>query len=115
MDAISLPLRGHISERSLLDAFQSIQHLIDQSVSQIEVIVDCREMDGYDLAARGAFVDWNKLNKRKVSAVAVVTTNKLWHVVVATMAMMSGQTLRAFGTTAEAQQWCASQRTGHAD
>ena len=105
---IHLHLVGHLSESGLRDTLSSVQVSIDTADKRVQLVFDCLNMSGYDLAARVAFVEWNARNKERVSAVAVVTQNSLWRVVVATMALVSRQTIKAFATIADADAWCVT-------
>lgn len=69
------------------------------------VLFDCRRMTSYELDARHAFVAWNARMKPLVRRVAVLTSNRMWWVVVGAMSLASGQEMRAFGDEAEALAW----------
>lgn len=65
-------------------------------------------MTGYDAEARQLFVEWNARHRARVTAVAIVTHKILWHVVIAAMALASGQRMRAADTPQAARRWLAS-------
>ena len=69
------------------------------------VLLDCTRMDGYDLDARHAFVDWNQRWREQVPRVAIVTANRLYHVVIGAMSLASGQAMKGFLTRDEALAW----------
>ncbi len=97
-------LTGHLTQASLLRALNSA--VLDDA--RLCLIINCLPMTGYDLDARHTFVEWNKAHRPRISGVAVVTTKSAWQMVVAVMAMASGQQMRAFVTLDEATAWLAS-------
>ncbi len=104
-DPVVIQLDGHLSEGVLRSALAGASAALVQASSQANLLVDCREMTGYDSAARQLFVEWNSRYKSKVKCVAVVTEKKLWHVVVSAMALASGQRMKAFDSRVEAVLW----------
>jgi hypothetical protein len=62
-------------------------------------------MTGYDAAARSLFVTWNKANRSHFCGIAVVTRNRLWHMVISSMSLASGQKMRPFSSNEEAAVW----------
>ena len=103
-EPVVIQLDGHLSEGVLRSALAGASAALVQA-SSANLLVDCREMTGYDSAARQLFVEWNSRYKSKVKCVAVVTEKKLWHVVVSAMALASGQRMKAFDSRAEAVLW----------
>lgn len=101
-------LDGHLTRAQLDETLGTLGEQI-ASVGLATVILDCSEMGGYDLDARHAFVDWNKRWRDQVVRVAIVTDNRLYHVVVATMSLAAGQAMKAFSSHSEAETWA---RTG---
>ena len=75
------------------------------AVGQVDVVVECRSMEGYDLDARGAFVDWNSRMRSHIAHLAVLTDRAMWKLVVSGMALASRQTMRAFPARPEALEW----------
>ncbi len=71
----------------------------------ISLLIDCRQMSGYDVEARSAFVAWNKRWRSRLHRVAILTENRLWHVLVSAMALASGQEMRAFFGRSDAERW----------
>ena len=69
------------------------------------LIVDCREMTSYDSEARSAFVTWNRSHRQHLERVAIITDKLLWHMVIRTMSLASGQTMRPFDGIEDAQAW----------
>ena len=66
-------------------------------------------MEGYDLAARTAFVEWNKAARDHVGQVAVVTDNSLWRMVVSSMGLATGQSMKAFDSVELATAWIGTE------
>lgn len=75
------------------------------------MIVECLAMTGYDSEARARFVDWHRDHRGKIRAVAVVTDNRLWHMVVSVMSLASSQRMRAFETVQAADVWLSELAT----
>ena len=94
-------LSGHLTRDALEAALKQVQ-LRDGKQA---LVVDCRSMQGYALDARHAFVDWNRRNASSISRVAVVTDNRMWWMVIATMSLASRRAMRAFATVQEASTW----------
>jgi hypothetical protein len=92
-------LEGHLTRNALVAA------LPREVPAGSTMIVDTTAMTSYDSNARTEFVDWNSRNKKTLSRVAVVTNKPLWRVIVAAMAVASGQNLKAFTNQAEAERW----------
>ena len=74
------------------------------------VLIDCRQMVSYDLDARHAFSAWNTDHKDSVRRVAVVTPRAAWHMIISTIALVSGQHIRAFDDVEAARRWLMSER-----
>jgi hypothetical protein len=51
------------------------------------------------------FVSWNSGYRPRIRRVAVLTEKPLWHMVVAAMAVASGQKMKAFTTLDKANTW----------
>lgn len=73
------------------------------------LLVDCSAMADYDVQARADFVRWLRKNRSRFPSIAVVTSNRLWHLVVATMALASSTSLKAFDSRSSAESWLAAQ------
>ena len=97
-------LEGHLTRAGLEQVLDGIAQQL-QTRERAPVLLDCTTMDGYDLDARHAFVDWNKQWKGRVERVAIVTPNRLYHVVIATMSLASGQAMKGFADHDEALHW----------
>ena len=72
------------------------------------VLLDCSCMDGYDLDARHAFVEWNKQWREHISRVGIVTDNRVYHLVISAMSLASGQSMKGFAELSEAEAWLRS-------
>lgn len=97
-------LEGHLTRVELERVLGEIAEEL-QRREIAPVLIDCSTMDGYDLDARHAFVDWNKRWKSRVTRVAIVTSNRLYHVVIATMSLASGQAMKGFAEHEDALVW----------
>lgn len=100
-------LRGHLSRAQLEEVLGAIATELSGRELPTPVLLDCLAMEGYDLDARHAFVDWNSQWRSRVSRVAIVTHNRLYHVVIATMSLAARQAMKGFSTTDEALDWLA--------
>lgn len=101
-----LRLEGHLTLESLELALASL------SVSQLRpLLVDCTKMDSYEAAARERFVEWHREHRAVISGVAVVTDNRLWHMIVSAMSLASGQKMRAFADAEAAHVWLSAPST----
>ena len=100
-------LDGHLTRVQLESVLDKIA---DDLAAQgpAPVLLDCSRMEGYDLDARHAFVDWNKRSRDQVPRVAIVTANRLYHVVIATMSLAAGQQMKGFAEHTEAVAWLES-------
>jgi len=101
---LELKLRGQLTANGLAGLLESLEVRIRGEGSDL-LLVDCLDMTGYDPAARDLFVSWNARNRGHLRAVAIVTRNTLWHLVVGTMALASRQRMRAFDGRAEGVSW----------
>jgi hypothetical protein len=102
------PVVGRLDGHLTRDQLERVLDGIGEQLRRRElapVLLDCSAMDGYDLDARHAFVDWNKQWKAHVTRVAIVTHNRLYHVVIATMSLASGQAMKGFGEYDDALAW----------
>ena len=97
-------LEGHLTRAQLEQVLAEIAEQL-QVCELAPVLLDCSTMDGYELDARHAFVDWNKQWKSRVTRVAIVTRNRLYHVVIATMSLASGQAMKGFAEYEDALAW----------
>jgi len=102
-------LVAHLTEASLTAALQPISQRLEQSTTRAGLVVDCLQMTGYDAAARALFVDWNKAHRDRLYAIGIVTRNLMWHVVISSMALASGQKMKAFVSVHDAETWLAHQ------
>ena len=62
-------------------------------------------MVDYSHDARQLFIDWNRAHRKDLEAVAVVSDQTRWQLVVPTMALASGQRMRAFSRRSAALSW----------
>ena len=104
---IRLSLTGHLTEAALGVALDKADSELRSSTTRPALIVDCLTMTGYDSAARSRFIAWNSRHKRHFRCVVVLTTNKMWHMVVGSMSLASGQSMKAFSALSEAEVWLA--------
>jgi hypothetical protein len=82
-----------------------VRETLETSSSKQRLLVDCSEMQDYDLEARHAFVELMAKHRSQLSAIAILTEKKLWHMVVSAMALASRTEMRAFADATETDQW----------
>lgn len=97
-------LEGHLTRIQLEGVLEAIGAGLPQE-GTAPVVLDCSRMEGYDLDARHAFVEWNKRWRDHISRVAIVTSNRLYHVVIGAMSLASGQAMKGFAEREEAEAW----------
>jgi hypothetical protein len=104
---VRVTLVGHLTrvliERELAKAERELSALPPGVAAPL--LVDAVGMESYDADARRVFAEWNTANKRRIAKVAVVTTRMLWHMVISTIALTTGQSMRAFNQSPEALAW----------
>jgi ABC-type transporter Mla MlaB component len=108
---LAIRLVAHLTEASLSAALLPISQRLEQLGSQAGLVVDCLQMSGYDAAARSLFVEWNRAHRDRLCAIGIVTRKLMWHVVISSMALASGQRMKAFGSVRDAEVWLAHQAT----
>jgi hypothetical protein len=96
-------LVGHLTEASLAASLAALEPSLGGA--RTPILVDCRKMTDYDLAARHAFVRWNAAHRDKITRVGIVTENRLWWMVIHAMSLASGQAMKGFATVDEATAW----------
>ena len=106
---LRVQLTGHLTEASLTASLEPTASELQQATGRCGMIVDCLLMTGYDSAARSLFVSWHKLNRIHFFAIAIVTKNRLWHMVISSMSLASGQKMKAFDSQQEAEVWLSAQ------
>lgn len=102
---LRLDLVGHLTRASLDASFDALAPAFAQTGNVLVLVVDCRRMTGYDGTARERFVAWNAAHRHRLAGVAVLTEKVLWHMIVGTMALASGQRMRAFFSEQDASAW----------
>jgi hypothetical protein len=103
-------LTGHLTEAALTQQLGKVRETDLLSVYKPGLIVDCRAMTGYDAQARELFTVWNARHRHRLMAVAVITENRLWHMILATMSMASKQQIKPFSRVQDAQLWLSRLR-----
>ena len=99
----SVVLEGHLTRAVLDEQLSAISLQLGPKDNRL--LVDARSMTDYDIDARAYFVEWNRRHRSLVSRVAVVTRNRLWHMVIRAMALASDQHLKPFFDPATATGW----------
>lgn len=94
-----VPLSGHLTAAALQTALDALPR------DTRRVLIDAREMTGYDREARDLLVGWAAENGWRLEKVGVLTTNPFWRLVVTGMAAASRQNMKAFATRDEADTW----------
>jgi hypothetical protein len=102
---VHVTLTGHLTRDALEEALDGATRRLGQDFHQVALIVDCRTMTGYDADARALFASWNARFRSRINRVAVITEKVLWHMVVAAMAVASGQRMKAFDSMEAADAW----------
>lgn len=99
---LTIKLEGHLTETSLRAAFRGAE---SPALGRYGMLVNCFELQSYELASREAFVEWHKRERARIAGVAILTTRAVWHMVIGAMAVASGQAMRAFDKEREARAW----------
>lgn len=104
---IEVELRGHLTVDSLQSQLVRARSRLEalQAGERVTMIVNALQMSDYDAAARDLFVRFNVEVKQRVQRVAILTDKTLWLMVIAAMALASGQKMRAFQTRNAALLW----------
>jgi len=107
---LELHLPAHLTLVALNERLIELDAELARRPSQaaIGLLIDAREMSGYDADARARFVEWNGQVRGRIQRVAIITERHLWHMVVAAMSIASRQTMRAFDKAVEARRWLNS-------
>lgn len=108
MTPVVITLTQTLTLESLNEALSLAEGELAERSGAQGVVVDCLAMDSYTTEARARFVEWNRSTRERVSAVAVVTEKRTWHMIVATMAVVSSQRLKAFNDRESAMAWLDS-------
>ncbi len=103
-------LRGHLTEAALRSSLESIDPDLAGG-ARCALLVDVTGITGYDSAARSLFVSWNREHRSRITGVAVVTTNRLWTMVISAMSLASAQKMKPFATRESAVEWCERLRS----
>lgn len=112
MNPLQITLQGHLTNRQLRQAFDTLEVEFGRSTAPHNLIVDCSGMTGYDMAARSTFVEWNKRWRGEISRVAIITDNQLWHMVISVMAKATRQPMKPFVNLENAQEWIRVEMSG---
>ncbi len=105
MQVQTIALAGHLTREALAHALEPVTIAAASATEPIGLVVDARAMSGYDKEARELFVAWNSEHRPRIARIAILTDNKLWYIVIAAMALASGQRMKAFSTFDEASEW----------
>jgi ABC-type transporter Mla MlaB component len=101
--ALRITLTGHLTRSSLGVVLKSIEPRMKRESRLL--IVDCRSLSGYDADARALFVEWNARHREQIRAVALVSDNNFFSVVVSAMALASRQRMKVFHDEPTALAW----------
>ncbi|MCA9613765.1 MAG: hypothetical protein H6721_14740 [Sandaracinus sp.] len=91
-----------LTEEALNERFVELERFLKRQSAPIGLVVDCRAMTAYTPEARARFVEWHRAHRERIASVGIVTTNVLWHMIIRTMSLASGQTMRPFRELEEA-------------
>jgi hypothetical protein len=100
-------LVGHLTEASLAASLAALEPSL-RGAGRTALLIDCRKMTDYDLAARHAFVRWNATHRHRITRVGIVTENRLWWMVINAMSLASGQAMKGFATLEQAASWASA-------
>ncbi len=104
LPVVEITLAEHLTLEKVRLALDEAERTI-LVANQADVLVECRAMVGYDLDARGAFVEWNARMRARIAHLAVLTDRPMWRLVVSGMALASRQNMRAFANRPDALAW----------
>jgi hypothetical protein len=103
-DVTRLVLGGHLTVESLTSALADLELRLGAG-DKLLLLIDCREMLAYELGARHLFVEWNAKHRHRIHCVAILTSNRLWWMVIGAMRLASGQAMAAFADESAALAW----------
>ena len=99
-----MKVHGFLSEEVLKKLLAPVDAALASDAKQpCTLLIDILGMQGYSPEARAAYVSWHRRSPANLCGVAVVTTNKLWHMVIAAIGITVP--LRAFDGRERAEQW----------
>ncbi len=102
--ALELKVNGFLSEEVLSRLLAPIDTQLARNVKEpCTLLIDILGMQGYSPEARSAYVAWHRRSPANLIAVAVVTSNKLWTMVIAAIGITVP--LRAFDSRDKAETW----------
>ena len=103
MQPLTITLSGHLTADALRSELARVEKRL--GAARASLIIDSRQMTGYDDAARALFVDWNARRKSQILRVAIVTDKLLWRMVIRTMSLASKQDMAPFADYEQALRW----------
>lgn len=103
---LTVTLRGHLTADALRAELTRVEPTM--KAERNGIIVDARQMTGYDDAARDLFVDWNTRNRGRIARVAIVTDKLLWRMVISAMGLASKQEMKSFAAYSDALVWASA-------
>lgn len=106
MSIFEIRIQGHLTASKLAAELTRIDDADQQNPCGL--LFDALEMTKYDRDARALFVEFNQRQRHRLCAVAIVTRNPLWRMVVSAMAFASGQTMQPFEDASEGRAWLES-------
>jgi hypothetical protein len=102
--ALEMKVHGFLSEEVLQRLLAPIDAALKSNPSDpCTLLIDILGMQGYSPEARAAYVGWHRRSPSNLCGVAVVTTNRLWQMVIAAIGITVP--LRAFDGRERAEQW----------
>lgn len=96
-------IRGHLDARSLADELARVETTLPPRDGRL--LLDCREMTGYEVEARHAFVEWNARVRGRLVRVAILTDQPLWWMVIAAMSVAARLPMKGFADEQGARSW----------
>ena len=104
VDRIHIELSGHLTAEALSAKLVEADAKLAQVTLPADAIFDCRQMHGYDLAARVGFSEWNREQADRLRKVVIITDRLLWRVVVSAMALAARREILTAESLAEADR-----------
>jgi hypothetical protein len=103
---VTVRLEGHLTRVNLAIALtQADAAMSEARDATVQLLVDCRDMTGYDADARELFVAWHKRSRAHVKRTAIVIEQPLWRVVIGAMSLASGAAMKGFESVEPARSW----------
>jgi hypothetical protein len=102
---LRIKMEGHLTLAKMEAYFAPVSQALGERSPQ-SLIINVLEMKTYDVAARDWFVkSWSPKYRPLVNRLALVTNKVTWRMLTATVALATGQNMKAFASLADAESW----------